>query len=460
MPKITKQILKSSNLAITHPELVKEWDYEKNYPLTPEDVTAGSHEKVWWKLPYYDRDKDKYFDFKWQASILNRSNGAKCPYLTGNAIWEGFNELATLCPELVKEWHPTKNGNLKPTDVTACSKQKVWWRLPYDDPKTGKHFDFEWRTAVYSRVAGKGCPYLSGRAVWKGFNDLATVNPELAKEWHPTKNENLKPSDVTANNNKKVWWLLSYDDPKTGKHFDFEWEAQISHRNNGIGCPYLSGRAVWKGFNDLATVNPELAKEWHPTKNGALKPEDVTVSTCQKVWWYLPYNDPKTGKHYDFEWEASIACRTAGNGCPYITTSKTERLVCEYLQDKSLEFIGEKIFKHKSMNRYRYDIYVPSLNLIIEADGGQHFKDTPMCNDNLEDRVNRDNIKNEFCLKNKIPILRIPYSYNPDNASKRVRTLIEGFIKTRKGPDKIIEFYKKRSKTNYANIAMKLNTLN
>lgn len=72
---------------------------------------------------------------------------------------------------------------------------------------------------------------------------LAETNPELAKEWHPTKNGALKPTDVTADSNRKVWWLLPYDDPKTGKHFDFEWEATINHRNNGAGCPFLSACA-------------------------------------------------------------------------------------------------------------------------------------------------------------------------------------------------------------------------
>ena len=74
----------------------------------------------------------------------------------------------------------------------------------------------------------------------RGVNDLATLYPELAKEWHPTKNGNLKPCDVTKGKVKKVWWLLPYDDPRTGKHFNFEWEATIGDRINGTGCPYLA----------------------------------------------------------------------------------------------------------------------------------------------------------------------------------------------------------------------------
>ena len=54
-------------------------------------------------------------------------------------------------------------------------------------------------------------------------------------------------------------------------------------------------RAI-KGINDLETTCPDLAKEWHPTKNGDLKPTDVTSGTDKKGWWYLPYDDPVTGK--------------------------------------------------------------------------------------------------------------------------------------------------------------------
>lgn len=54
-------------------------------------------------------------------------------------------------PELVKQWHTTKNGDLLPSMVTNSSSEKVWWFLPYDDSETGEHFDFEW-VAVVSKI--------------------------------------------------------------------------------------------------------------------------------------------------------------------------------------------------------------------------------------------------------------------------------------------------------------------
>lgn len=159
-----------------------------------------------------------------------------------------------------------------------------------------------------------------------GENDLLTKQPDLALEWHPTKNGDLNPWDVGEKSNKHVWWLYPYDDPITSKHFNFEWEATPNSRANGCGCPFISNKALWPGFNDLATRNPELASEWHPYKNGDLTPDMVFSNGSQRVWWYLPYDVPDDyqiesvrGKHFDFEWEASINNRAKGSRCPFIS---------------------------------------------------------------------------------------------------------------------------------------------
>ncbi len=235
----------------------------------------------------------------------------------------GVNDLQSINPKLALEWHPTKNGELTPGDVKAFSAIKVWWLYPYDDPTTGKHFDFEWQASVVSRMKAPGCPFISGQRVWEGFNDFASQYPVIAKEWHPTKNE-AQPSQYTVGSSKKVWWLYPYDDPTTGKHFDFEWQATIISRVQGNGCPFLSKhkQKVWMGFNDLATTNPELAKQWHPTKNGNIKASDYTSGSEKKVWWLYPYDDPVTGKHFDFEWQASIKDRARhGYGCPFLSVT-------------------------------------------------------------------------------------------------------------------------------------------
>ena len=315
-----------NDLATKCPELAKEWHPVKNGDLTPRSITAGSKKEIWWYLPYDDPTSGKHFDFEWKESVVNRVlHNYGCPYLSGQKVWRGYNDLATLCPRVVKEWHPTKNGKLTISDVAYASNKEVWWYLPYDDPDSGRHFDFEWKTKISNRtVLNEGCPYLIGQKVWPGYNDLKTLYPELAQEWHPVKNGKLTPSNITAGSSKLVWWYLPYDDPISGKHFDFEWKAKVANRTKlKNGCPYLSGTAVWKGYNDLETLYPKLAREWHPVKNGKLTPSNITAGSSKLVWWYLPYDDPINGKHFDFEWKAPVANRTKLKyGCPYLTGTR------------------------------------------------------------------------------------------------------------------------------------------
>lgn len=308
-----------------YPNLAAQWHPTKNGALTPETVTCGSNKKVCWLMPYDDPITGKHYDFEWQAIIQDRVKGAGCPFLTGNAVWLGFNDLATKYPDVAAEWHPTLNGNLLPTDVTHGSKKEVWWLLPYNDPKTGKHFDFVWKASPNARTSGNGCPFLTGQRVWPGYNDLESNYPEVAGQWHPIRNGKMLPSEISYASNKKVWWIQPYDDPILG-HFEFEWEANVLNRTLlGEKCPFLGNDKVWSGYNDLQTRFPEIAAEWHPTRNGALTPEDVVYGSPKVVWWLKPYDDPDTGKHFDFEWQAPINIRTGvgtndghQTGCPYL----------------------------------------------------------------------------------------------------------------------------------------------
>jgi len=100
-----------------------------------------------------------------------------------------------------------------------------------------------------------GCPYCSGRLSIRGYNDLATTNPEIAAEadgWDPT--------EVGPGNTKKRSWLCP-----VGHRYD---AAVSSRARMGTGCPYCSGRKAIVGVNDLLTINPQLASQangWDPT---------------------------------------------------------------------------------------------------------------------------------------------------------------------------------------------------
>ena len=203
---------------------------------------------------------------------------------------EKENSLLISNPEIAKEWHYEKNGNLKPEYFSSNSGKKVWWICQKGH---------EWQATIDNRNKKRGCPYCSGKKVLKGYNDLQTINPTLAEEWNYEKNNNLSPEHFTVNSHEKVWWKCNNG---------HEWQARISNRNRGIGCPYCAGKKVSKGYNDLQTINPILAKEWNYEKNGDLRPELFTANSGQKVWW-------KCNKGH--EWQAPIYSRNNGNGCPY-----------------------------------------------------------------------------------------------------------------------------------------------
>ena len=424
-----------NDLQTVNPELAGQWHPTKNGDLKPTQVTANTSKKVWW-LYSYDVPKDysvehlrgKRFNFEWQAAISKRNEGHACPFVCGQAVCEGFNDLKTVNPELAKQWHPTKNGCLKPTQVTANTGKKVWWLLSYDVPidysvkhLRGRHFNFEWRASIVDRNKNQGCPYLSGQAVWEGFNDLETVNPSLAKLWHPTKNGKLKPTQVTINSTKMVWWMYPYDDLKTGKHFDFEWQSSIVTQNTSKRyCPYLSNQAIWKGFNDLQTINPRLALQWHPTKNGDLKPEQVTSGSRRKVWWLLPYDDKKTGMHYDFEWQASISNRARGANCPFLITYRGENYIKQYLQKNNISFNTQKKFSDLfgiGDGQLSYDFSISNEKyeyILIEYNGIQHYEANDFFGgkEQFKKQKEHDKRKRDYAKKHGYKLITVKYTYD------------------------------------------------
>lgn len=111
--------------------------------------------------------------------------------------------------------------------------------------------------------SGTGCPSAPGKVAQTGENDLATLFPELACQWHPIKNGSLTPEQVLPGSHRMVWWICEKG---------HEWRAQVKSRVVGCGCPVCANREIHPAENDLATQYPRLAVQWHPTKNGAITP--------------------------------------------------------------------------------------------------------------------------------------------------------------------------------------------
>ena len=319
-------------LSKTHPKLAKEahgWD--------PSSITSGSGKRVKWKCSK---------GHKFEATIGNRSrvNGGNCPICAGKKVLIGFNDLKTLEPKLAKQAY-----KWDPRTVTTGSGKKLNWIC------ARKHI---WSASTHTRVKGFGCPYCSGLLVVPGKTDLATTHPTIAKlafGWDPKKvkagsNKKLEwkcskkhiwsaevhsvalsgskcPycsghrvlsgfNDLKTTNPKLVEEIVSGDPSKVTKGSDkiFIWKckenhqypATISNRTKKVstGCPYCSGQKALKGFNDLKSKNPKLAKEafgWDPT-------EFTAGSSGKKMKW-------KCRKGHT--WLATIASRNGSEvGCP------------------------------------------------------------------------------------------------------------------------------------------------
>ena len=274
------------SLADIRPDLIEEWDYEHNGNLKPEQFTPGSDRKIWWKC--------KKCGMCWEAKICNRTILKRgCPYDAGHKPIPGKTDLVTLYPKLAIEWDYALNCDLLPEQFTAKSARKVWWKC--------KNCGESWQATISSRVWGHGCPYDSGRRPVPGKTDLATVYPELASEWDYALNCDLLPEQFTAKSARKVWWKC--------KNCGESWQATISSRVWGRGCPYDSGRRPIPGKTDLATMYPELASEWDYERNDTLRPEHFTKCSGRKVWWKC--------KNCGQSWESTIANRVYRKYCPY-----------------------------------------------------------------------------------------------------------------------------------------------
>jgi len=327
--------------------------------------------------------------FKMRWSALHYGQG--CPYCRGMQV--GItNCLATKRPDLAKEWHPTKNGELTPYNVTAGSGIKVWWQCDKGH---------EWETTISDRnLKNCGCPYCTGN--FPSYdNNLLIINPKLCEEWNYDKNDK-NPKEYTPNSNQKVWWICKQN---------HEWEATINSRNNGIGCPYCNGKRATKE-NNLLVNNHELCEEWDYSKNKK-KPEDFTPKSSQKVWWIC--------KECGFKWQALIGNRNKENstGCPQCNESKGEKRIKEYLNFNNIDYIWQKEFDGLlgiNDGLLSYDFYLSDYNLLIEYQGEQHEKYCKAFHKSKKDfekQIEHDRRKKEYAQIHNIKLLEIWYfDYN------------------------------------------------
>lgn len=217
-----------SSLLKRFPELAAEWHPTKNGTLTPDKVTYSSTKVVWWKCKQ---------GHEWKSSIFSRGNHAlpgtltphQCPYCSHKKASPDYN-LQVISPEIAAEWHPTKNGDLKPTDVLPRSNKKVWWQCS----RSQMH---EWQTSPHNRINKSGsitkCPFCSNRQV--SATNVFTKNRDLMEEWDYEKNI-VKPDELQEGSSQIVWW-------KCKNNPEHRWCTQLRNRARYHDrCPFCSGK--------------------------------------------------------------------------------------------------------------------------------------------------------------------------------------------------------------------------
>ena len=279
---------------------------------------------------------------------------------------------------LMAEWDWNKNEGILPTQIGAGSSRRVWWICEKGH---------EWESSANNRTSknGAGCPYCSNRKVRVGFNDLASVNPTLASEWHPEMNGNIGPEDVVYGSNKKVWWKC-----KKGH----QWQAAVATRLKGHGCPYCSGRIATQE-NNLELKAPWLVGEWHPTKNGDLLPSMISPYSMKKVWWKC-----KRGH----EWQASVSNRFQGRNCDQCSSE----LKSSFPEQALLFYLGKyyTVESRVKIAGWELDLYLPDYQIGIEYDGvAYHSKDFLM---------EREKRKNKAFSETDLDLIRIKENYEKE----------------------------------------------
>ncbi|MFA6066046.1 MAG: zinc-ribbon domain-containing protein [Candidatus Babeliaceae bacterium] len=202
-------------------------------------------------------------------------------------------------PELVLEWHPTKNI-LTLERITYGSNKYAWWLCEKGH---------EYETKIYHRtISGSRCPYCYGKKLSKE-RSLACKRPDLSKEFHPTKNGALDPTKIHASARQIVWWICSIDSAH-------EWQSTVDNRNKGNGCPYCTNRGgkVSNG-KSLGDLYENLNSEWDYAKN-TTSPYDFTPFSNKKAWWAC-------AKNKEHRWKTAISHRVGGTNCPFCSSGWT-----------------------------------------------------------------------------------------------------------------------------------------
>lgn len=265
------------------PHLREEWSTSNT--IDPTTLTRGSNKKVSWTCA------DGH---TWEAVVKSRTTvGSGCPYCSGRLVITGKTDLATLYPEVAALWSPT--NELTASKVTSRSHKKSIWRCPVGH---------EWINAPAQQVLSAGCPQCSKYSTDESSGyDVATLFPELAKDWSPN---NKVPAGKHAVNRSKVEWVCH-----TCSHV---WKAFVDERAEGKGCPVCTFSKLVSGVNDFATTHPAVVVQLCGPDD--FDPSTVMHKSQEIVRW-------RCAEGHEFDMSVRYKCRKEENYCPDCKKLKT-----------------------------------------------------------------------------------------------------------------------------------------
>ena len=315
-----KQASSEYNFAVNHPDLLDEWDYDKN-ENNPSDYLPKSNIEVWWKC---------IKGHQWKAPIYRRTGGSSCPNCTNQTSRNELRILTELASVFDDVRHRYKLDGAE-VDVFLPEQKigieydgKYWHGDKADqDLEKNRHLDERGiklirvreapltKLSEHDLIIPKGSfiskktmnliaefvgaesltDYLKKEAfvaeeTYLAYLDyfpspfpeqsLAAVNPTLSAEWHPTKNSPLTPENFKPSAKPKVWWMCEHG---------HEWKANIYSRNGGgHSCPVCMGFKA-SDENCMAKTHSHMAAIFHPTKNGEDTPQTLKAGTGKLLWW-------------------------------------------------------------------------------------------------------------------------------------------------------------------------------
>jgi very-short-patch-repair endonuclease/Zn finger protein HypA/HybF involved in hydrogenase expression len=191
----------------------------------------------------------------------------------------------------------------------------------------------------------------------------------------------------------------------------FEYEQVISSHLLGYGCPKCAGNAK----HDKNSIQEKSDKVHNK--------EYLILSDVKNTKSLIKIRHIECGKEYTQKVDYHIS----GRMCPYCSLSKGEKIIEKILNSLNIKYERQKTFDGcKYKNKLRFDFYIPEQDTCIEYDGIQHFESCWYFGGikALNLQKIKDQIKNEYCDKNSIKLIRFKFDANENNILDTLSNLV------------------------------------